>query len=343
VALLLSARMVHGHLPRDYPRFYLYAGLSFVIFSLCLWEHFTQGCGFSSLLSALCGACFLYQWTKVCHVPGRRVVHLLAGLALLAASILSFGIGYVSLAGAVGLLVLRGMRRFTGTGSRAWVWIVQGGIAGLAVLAIASHPRLKMTGRLFRTVYHAVLVVGSPGSVAFDNPVMAQNAGFAFGLLTAAIAMWIVADFLRRSESGLSVLPQFATAIVLFGLASCAAVAVARPELPDQEFLSSRYTLQACLLLLGCLFYLAETRLPLLAHAWCLVAVCYGFSLVKEEQIAPHRRIAGDNIATTIRVADTVSDEDLANRLYWYENLPKVRSVIARLKSDRLNIFHDAP
>jgi hypothetical protein len=134
-------------------------------------------------------------------------------------------------------------------------------------------------------------------------------------------------------------LPIFSLALVLFGLFGCVAVAGARAQLPDGEFLSSRYTLYPSICLLGTLLYFGCSRVFLLTNMWCFAAAGYLVATVKELQVAPYRPAAYKAIELAIRDIDSLSDEKLKATLYFRENTEGVRRVAARMRRDRLNVF----
>jgi hypothetical protein len=177
----------------------------------------------------------------------------------------------------------------------------------------------------------------------FDFPPMAQNAGLLFGTVVLLLSMWIGFDFIARKSGRWTLLQTFSAALVIFGLLACLAIAAGRSRLPDQEFLSSRYTLESCICLLGVLLYSASCRILLLSHVWCLAAAGYVFATTKEQQVAIYRPGVYQRIEAAMRDIARLSDDEIRVVFYYGEDCPAVRAVTARLRKERLNIFRDKP
>ena len=342
-AFLLTARAINLRVRRRSDRYYLYLGAAFIIFNLCLWEHFSQASAFCVILAAVLGGVGLYFVCRGCEADSGRLSSMAYGITLVAASALSFGLGYLAIAAGIAVPVLQQVGAWTRSAQPPRLRVLGHALlAVFALIGLMSHPAFQFSGRAFRTIHHFLLVLGSIMPSALEASPVAQNLAFIIGLMIALISLWILVDFLTTRPRRAAPLSLFSLSLVLFGVLACAAVAVARPQLPDQEFLSSRYTLQPSIALLGILLYLAGGRFFLMAHVWCLAATGYSVATLKERAVAPHRPAVYQNIENAIRNADSLSDEQLQGVLYWRENTPYVRSVAARLKKDRLNFFrHD--
>ena len=107
-------------------------------------------------------------------------------------------------------------------------------------------------------------------------------AAYLFGLVILAASCCAAYDFVARTRSRGNNLFPFAAGLIIFGLAASAAVSFARPGLPTGEFLSSRYTTNAAICLLGLLLYAAQVNAFVLAHAWCLIAAGYLAATIPE-------------------------------------------------------------
>jgi hypothetical protein len=339
-AFFLTAHVINIDVRSRFLRFYLYLGVCFVVFNLCLWEHFSTG--FSTILSTLFGGIALYYIAKATQLSWKRGSNLAVGFGFLIASVLSFGVGYPATAAAILLLALPGLKKLTVSrpipGCGRVVYCLA---CALGLLAIASHPFFHLKSRIIQTVFHSVLVAGSVGSSLFDdkNSLLAQNVAFVCGVMFVVASLSIGFDFLMRQTSRSQLLLVFSLALVLFGLFGCIAVAAARSQLPDGEFLSSRYTLYPSICLLGTLLYFACSSVFLLTNMWCLAAAGYLVATVKEQQVAPYRPAVYEAIAFAIRDIDNLSDEQLRATLYWRENTEGVRRVAARMRRERLNVF----
>lgn len=339
-AFFLTAHVINVGVRSRFLRFYLYLGASCVVFNLCLWEHFSVG--FSTMLSTLFGGVGLYYIAKATQLSGKRGSNLVVGFGFLIASVLSFGVGYPATAAAILLLALAGLKKLTVSrpilGYETFVYCLA---CALGLLTIASHPFFHLKSRIIQMTFHAILVAGSVGSSLFDdaNSFLAQNVAFVCGVILVVASLSIGFDFLMRKTSLSQLLSVFSLALVLFGLFGCVAVAGARSQLPDGEFLSSRYTLYPSICLLGTLLYFGHTRVFLLTNMWCFAAAGYLVATVKELQVAPYRPAVYKAIELAIKDIDKLSDEKLRATLYFRENTEGVRRVAARMRRDRLNVF----
>ena len=343
-AFFLTAHVVNVGIRSRFLRFYLYLGACFVVFNLCPWAHFSLAMDFTAILSALFGGIGLYYIAKATQLSWKRGSNLAIGFVFLIASILSFGLGYPAAAAAILLLALLGLKKLTVSRPIPRYETVVYCLAGaLSLLAIGSHPLFHLKSRIIQTIFHSVLVAGSVGSSLFDdaNSLLAQNVAFVGGVILVISSLSIGFDFLRRPTPHQNLLPIFSLALVLFGLLGCAAVAVARSQLPVGEFLSSRYTLAPSICLLGTLLYFAGSRVFFLTNMWCFAAAGYLVATVKELQIAPYRPAVYKAIELGIRNIDTLPDEKVKNIFYFRENTAGVRRVAARMRKDRLNVFRN--
>lgn len=344
-AFFLTAHVINREIGSRFLRFYLYAGACFIIFNLCLWEHFALGCGFSAILSALLGGIALYYIAKATQVAVNWKRDLLVGLVFLIASILSLGSGYAAVAAAVSLLALSGLKRLSVSRRiPRYEPVVSCLVWALGLLAIVSHPLFHLKSWIIKAVFHWVLVAGSAGSSFIDkNTLLAQNVAFVCGAILVATSLSIGFDFLITQRSRNRLLPTFALALILFGLFGCVAVTVVRSYLPNAEFLNSRYTLYPCLCLLGILLYFACSRVFRLTHIWCFLAACFLLASVREHQIGFYRPQLYRAMERATNRIDELSDEQLKAALYWRDNTKGVRRVVARMRRDRLNVFRGAP
>ena len=344
-AFFLAAHVINNEVRSRFLRFYLYAGVCFVVFNLCFWEHFAMGCGFTAILSALFGGIGLYYIAKATQLSSKWRNNLLVGLCFLIASVLSLGAGYAAAAAAISLLAFAGLKKLAVSRPiPRYETVVYCLAYALGLLAIATHPFFHLKSRIIQTLFRSVLVAGSVGSSFLDqNSLMAQNVAFVCGVILIIASLSIGFDFLMRQAPRSRLLPIFSLALVLFGLFGCVAVAAARWQLPNGEFLSSRYTLYPSLCLLGALLYFACSKVFLLTHMWCLVAAGYLLASVKEQQVAFYRPAVYQKIEVAIRNIDNLSDEQVRAALYWRENTKGVRRVAARMRRDRLNVFRVDP
>jgi hypothetical protein len=343
-AFFLTAHVINAGVRSRFLRFYLYLGACFVVFNLSPWAHFSLAMDFTAILSALFGGIGLYYIAKATQPSSNRGSNLVVGFVFLIASIFSFGLGYPAAASAILLLVLLALKkRMVSRPIPRSETVVICLACALSLLAIASHPLFHLKSRITQAVFHSILVAGSIGSSLFDdgNSLLAQNVAFVGGIILVVASLSIGFDFLIRQTPRRQLLPIFSLALILFGLFACAAVAVARSQLPVGEFLSSRYTLYPSICLLGTLLYFACSRVFLLTSMWCFAAVGYLVATVKELQIAPYRPAAYKAIELAIRNIDNLSDEKLKATLYWHENTENVRRVAARMRRDRLNVFRN--
>ena len=340
-AFLLTAYVINAEIRSRFLRFYLYLGACFVIFNLCFWEHFSQGSLFTTTLSALFACIGLYFIAKAIQHSSKPGKNLTVGSGFLFASILSFGLGYVAVAAAILLLALSYWKKLTVLRPRpGYKTVVYWLVCALVILGIASHPFFGIKSVIIQTVFHSVLVAGSVSASFVDkNGFIAQNIAFVSGVILVAASLSVVFEFLTRQVLRKGLLPAFSLALVSFGLLGCVAIASARSQLPDGEFLSSRYTLPPSICLLGVLLYFACSKVFLLANMWCLAAASYLLATVKELQVAPYRPAVYRAIERGIGDVDNLSDEELGAILYFRENTEGVRRVAARMRRDRLNMF----
>ena len=345
LAFFLTAHVINAEVRSRFLRFYLYAGSCFIIFNLCLWEHFALGCGFTAILSALFGGTGLYYLAKATQASVNGKSDLLVGLVLLIASVLSLGAGYAAVAAAVSLLALSGLKKLAVSRPMLrYQTVVYWLACALGLLAIVSHPLFQLKSRIIQAVFHSVLVAGSVGSSFIDkSSSLAQNVAFVCGAILIVASLSIGFEVLIRQAPRCRLLPLFSLSLVLFGLFGCVAVAVARSYLPNGEFLNSRYTLYPSICLLGILLYFGCTKVFLLTHLWCFLAAGYSLATVKEQQIGFYRPVLYKEMERAISRIDNLSDEQLKAALYWRENPKGVRKVVARMRRDRLNVFRGRP
>jgi hypothetical protein len=342
-AFLLVAHVINASLNSRFLRFYLYAGASFVIFNLCFWEHFGQANGFSAMLSALFGGVGLHYVAKATQFSPTGKRHLLVGLMFLIASVLSFGGGYAAAAAGCSLLAFSSAKR-AAAASRIprYKTIIFCLVGAVAVLAMVSHPLFLLKSRVIKAAFHTVLVAGSVGSAFLDKgTVLAQNAGFACGLLLVVASLSICFRFLVEQRPPSRLLPIFSTGLVLFGLFACLAVAIARSYLADGEFLNSRYTPYSSIMLLGTLLYFGCSRLFVLTNVWCFTAATYLLATVKEQQLGFFRAGLYQKMKVAIVNVDHLPDEEVRAALYWRENTKGVRRVVTRMRREHLSVFRD--
>ena len=342
-AFFLIVHVISAEVRSRFLRLYLYLGTCFIVFNLGLWELFTMGYLFTAMLSALFGGIGLYYIAKATQAFPRWKSHLLLGLSFLIASVLSLGAGYAAAVAALLLLAFSGLQKLAASRPiPGYKTAVCSAALAVGVLVILSHPFFHLKSQVIQTVYRMALVTGSVGSSFLDqNGVLAQNAAFVCGVVLVGTSLWTGFDFLTRQTSHSRLLPVFSLALVLFGLLGCAAVAVSRWNLSGGAFLSSRYTLYSSICLLGILLYFARRRVFWLTHLWCFTATVYLLATVREQQVAFYRPAVYQKIEAAIGNIDTLSDEQLRNTLYWRENTKGVRRVVARMRRDRLNVFHD--
>jgi hypothetical protein len=343
-AFLLTAHVINLHARQHFLRFYLYLGAACAIFSLCLWEHFAQAAGFPPLLCALFAGIGLYYVAKSTQPELDRRKNIVLGIAWILGSILSFGLGYAAIGAAMAVLALAMLKLYVPAHLGRALPHAAGlvlGVFGLA--AIVSHPIFNIGSRLMADVYHFLLVAGSVGAFPFDKNEMARNAGYFFGLALFGLTMWTTYDFVFREPTRPRLLTVFSLGFMLFGLLGCTSVAIARSRLPVDEFLSSRYTLYPLICFLGSLLYLVRARIFLLANVWCLVAVGYLFSSVKEQLVGRYRPEVYQAVENAMRNVDALSDEQLATTMYFKERTGHIRYVVKRLQEERLNIFRGEP
>ena len=344
-AFCLTAHVITTGIRSRFLRFYLYAGASFIIFSLCLWEHFALGCGFSAVLAALFGGIGLYYIARVAQASVNWKRDLLMGVVFLIASVLSLGSGYAAVGAAVALLALSYLkRRLARWLTPRYETVIFCLLWALGLLAIVSHPLFHLKSRLTKAVLHVVLVAGSAGSSYLDkSTLLAQNVAFVVGAILIATSLWIGFDFFIRQRSHSRLLPTFSVALILFGLFGCIAVTIVRSYLPNGEFLNSRYALYPCLCLLGILLYFGCSKVFFLTHAWCFLAAGFLLASVREHQIGFYRPQLYSAMERAINRIDDLSDEQLRAALYWRDNTKGVRRVVARMRRDRLNVYRGAP
>lgn len=341
VAFLLVAHVINAEIRSRFLRFYLYAGVSFIIFSLCFWEHFALGSGFAALLSTLFGGVSLYYFAKVAQPSSPWKSSLLAGLLFLLGSILSLGAGYAAAVAALSLFLITSLKRALFSRSLPRYETAASYVAfAFGLLGVVSHPFFQLKSRILRAFFHSVLVMGAVGSSFLDrNSLVAQNVAFVCGLVLVIASLWIGLHFWRRETGESRLLPIFSLALVLFGLFGCVAVAVGRSYLPVGEFLNSRYTLYPSLCLLGILLYFACSKIFLLTNMWCFTAAAYLLATVRENQVGFYRPGVYRAMEVAIRTPENLSDDQLRAALRWRENTKGVRKVAARLRKDRLNVF----
>ena len=343
-AFLLTLRVILRHVRSDAMRAYQALGAACLIFNLSFWEHFTVAGGFAALIALPFAGAGLYQLSTAFDSPDRIRRATLAPI-LLGCAVLSFGSGYAAWLAAFLIVALVAWRNWeTPRRMPSYPWILYCA-SGLLLLCIAaSHPAFDLGSRFFRYVLHFVSVTGALWATPFDAAQMAQNSAFFCGIAVIALAMWAVLDFIIRRPQHGARLQIFAISLVLFGLAACAAVSAGRPGLPDGEFLSSRYTVQPAICLLGLLLYAARARTFLFANVWCLIITSYVFGAVEESQVGRHRPAVYSSIAAAMRGIEKLPDGDIGRTFYWQEDIPAVRRVVGRMQKERLNIFrHDAP
>lgn len=341
---LLTAHVINLNIQRRFLRFYLYLGVSCIVFNLCLWEHFAEAGGFPPLFCTIFGGIGLYYIAKSTQSELDRGKNVAVGILWILLSILSFGFGYPVAGAALVVFAVATFKLYLPTHLRRDFSIIAGLLFGvLGLVAVASHPIFNLKSRILAHVFHFILVAGSIGAFPFDGGEMAQNAGYFFGLILFGLIMWMTYDFVLHQPTRPRLLPVFSLGLVLLGFFGCVAVAIGRSKLPVGEFLSSRYTLYPLICFLGSLLYLARGRIFLLANVWCLVAVSYLFASVKEQYVGRYRPAVYQAIAEAMRKVDTLSDEQLHKTMYFRENTEAIRRVAKRMQNERLNIFHDKP
>mgnify|MGYP001792729075 CR=1 FL=1 len=132
--------------------------------------------------------------------------------------------------------------------------------------------------------------------------------------------------------------PAFGLGLVLYGAFACLSVSIARAALPNQEFLSPRYTLEPSLALLGALLYFASRDKILLSHVWCFIFFAYLSGTVLENGTAPYRQKVIQAEAEAIKHVPDLSDDQIDKMFFW-PDATGIRKVAARLQSEQLNVF----
>lgn len=342
VAVALTCYVIQSEISRSFPRAYLGLGASFLIFSLGRWEHFAVAGDVSVTLSVLSGATGMYYIIQATDGTSVDYKRLLFGLGFLLAAILSFGVGYLVVTATIAVIVLEAARRRLNWHRSLYQNLTVCVISAFLVLAALAYPAFPFYGTLLRLVGRSILVMGSIGAPQFDYKLARLDAAYCFGIIIFLCAIWSILDFLKRRQHSSKLLP-FSIGLVLLGMCGCAAVTLARVDLPDEQFLASRYTLYPSISLLGLLLYCGIGRMYMLAHIWCLAAACYLFATIKEARTAPFRVKAHQSMEVAIRNADNLTDDQLGKVLFARKDMAQVRRVIAILKAERLTIFRDQP
>lgn len=314
-------------------RSYLALGAAFIVFNLNFWEHFVVAGDFTALLSSLLGGIALYFISKFSATSKTRWRDLTLGSLFCLISILSFGIGYAALCASLSFLGIMEVRRWGALprGTKPWLLIALGGVL------LISNPAIAPPFAFSQDVFHTALVAGSLWAGSFQAPFLAQEVAFICGGILLLGAGWIVIHFTCDERRGF--LPAFGLGMVLYGAFACLSVSIARAALPNQEFLSPRYTLEPSLALLGALLYFASRDRILLSHVWCFIFFAYLSGTVLENGTAPYRKRVIQAEAETIRHVTDLSDDQIDKTFFWPDAIG-IRKVTARLQSEQLNVFN---
>lgn len=284
-----------------------------VLFSLHSWENLLAPWAVNT---PACMLFFLAAIVLLLEASTRRLV-----LALCFAVACSITFTHGLFVWPMGAAVLIARRRK----SYAIVW---GGVAA-AFLAVFFHGFTSFKGAgkgdLSAQVGRLLAVVGSPlsldnGYISGSTPTStssllnAQIAGAVLLVLLVGLATLLLAK--RRVLSHL--LP---IAVILYGLALSAMIAVGRADLPAEQALSSRYVQAVAALYIGALLLLFELLLtvrPVVLQAIAIVlsGAVINASLVaaiQEMKVGPHRRAWCEHWREVVRNFRTATDADLAN------------------------------
>jgi hypothetical protein len=321
-------------------RQYVFFSASCISFNLCYWEHFTQAAAFTSILALLFAAVAVYYVARA--GPLTRFDHRSFVLAMvwLAASLLSFGLGYLAAIACVGLFTFTTCResafwkanRVVIVGSVTWL------AATVVLLVIASYPNALFGSHLVH-LFRFTLVLGSIGASSFDGGDTAQAIGYFSGAVLLVLALWVLVRSANDREN--RTVLAFAVGLVMLGLLCSAAVVAVRATHPTGEFLSSRYTLYPAACLLGVLLYAAANNRVLLPHVWTITVMWYLLASVKEQEVGRYRPAVYKAIENAMRNIDAYSDAQLGAIMYWKENPKAIRRVVAKMRAEHLNIFRD--
>lgn len=160
------------------------------------------------------------------------------------------------------------------------------------------------------------------------------------GLILILVSCWML--FLVRRDIARS---SFAISFMLFGLGSCALIAVGRSTLPVEQAASSRYYFSAVPILIGIILILLDLsrkhRLAAFALSGC-VAVIFASYIVAfrtEMATAPYRKLAFDRWEKAVESYDTATDAELADHL---SSPALIRSLARSLSDAKLGPFSAA-
>ncbi|RYZ92450.1 MAG: hypothetical protein EOP06_04215 [Proteobacteria bacterium] len=197
------------------------------------------------------------------------------------------------------------------TVASVWFWIDRnpedrGPGDGAFSMYQAINRFLALLGTPFTFSHH---VVSADGQISASDQLLATAIGATF-IITLAAYLW----YKRRQI----VEARYAVALLIFGLGSCALIALGRSDLPPTQAMSSRYVPVAMISYSGAVALILLTasrlldRVALIVVSTALVA-SFTFAAMSELAMAKYRREAVERWRNTILSYQTASNEQLAN------------------------------
>lgn len=191
--------------------------------------------------------------------------------------------------------------------------------------------------RLFSAVGNGLSF--SPTAISTAAPVSVSDMHLLMitGLLLILVACWM--GFLVRGDIARS---SFAISFMLFGLGSCALIAVGRSTLPVEQAASSRYYFSAVPILIGIILILLDlsrkNKLAAFALSGCVAVVfaSYIVAFRTEMATAPYRKLAFDRWEKAVESYDTATDAELTDHL---SSPALIRSLARSLSDAKLGPF----
>lgn len=305
-------------------------GIYALMFSLHNWENILAPWLINSASLLFCFIVATY------FASVRGVVALFLSLIFAVLSSLAFGNGF--LVWICCIFIFLAHRMFV----RAGVFSVLGALSiyyvmtnrgSLGEVINLGNAALRLLSAVGNTLSFSPAVVSSTGPISATDVRLLMATG-----LILIVVVCLVAFLVRRNMARSS----FAISLILFGLGSCALVAVGRSSLSVEQAASSRYYFSALPIMIGVVLVFLDLsekqRWATFALSGCVALIFASYIVAFRAEMAtgPYRKLVFDRWAKVVENYRSATDAELANP-HWPPTL--IRSLSQSLSDAKLGPF----
>ncbi|WP_425106521.1 hypothetical protein [Ancylobacter sp.] len=329
-ALFISITVISAQDASFISRLIASIGIASLLFNLHNWENILAPWIINSTSLLFCFIISTYTTSK------KRIFYMIISILFSALASLSFSNGFLVWICCFFILISHRMFK------RASIFLVLGVL--FIIYAIKDWGQPSSGVNIGNSILRMFSAVGnglsfSPTAISTAAPVSVSDMHLLMitGLILILVACWMA--FLVRRDIARS---SFAISFMLFGLGSCALIAVGRSTLPVEQAASSRYYFSAVPILIGIILILLDlsrkNKLAAFALSGCVAVVfaSYFVAFRTEMATAPYRKLAFDRWEKAVESYDTATDAELADQL---SSPALIRSLARSLSDAKLGPF----